>query len=334
MAEQKLIENIGENEEYVGFLLVRSASQRTGKNGATYLDLTLCDCSGEINAKKWDGTTPVPATGSIVKVKGITQDFNGRLQLRIERIRDSVPSDAVDYRLLTPAAPRPCEEMMAELRDTAATFRNENLRRLTEHLLNRFEEKLMYYPGAQRIHHAERGGLLHHTTGMLASAKAMLTVYPWLNRDLLLAGVIVHDICKTEEMDSDKLGVVRDYSREGLLLGHLVLGVARIQESADELGITGEEVLLLQHMMISHHGEPEFGSPRMPMFPEAEVLHWVDLLDARLNEMQNAVCKIASGAFSDKIWSLDRRLYRPQLDHSEDQSTEIQAAPADDGYYL
>lgn len=312
MIQQKFIESIGENEDFLGFLLVRSASLRTGKNGAGYLDLTLCDATGEINAKKWDGATPAPSIGTIVKVKGTTQSFNGRLQLRIELLREATEKDEIDYSVLTPSAPRSGADMMAELRTTVATFRNEKLRRLTDHLLTRFEEKLLYYPGAQRIHHAERGGLLHHTTGMLASAKAMLTVYPWLNRDLLLSGVILHDICKTEEMDSDKLGIVRDYSREGLLLGHLVLGVSRIQQAADELNITGEEVLLLQHMMLSHHGEPDFGSPRMPMFPEAEVLHWVDLLDARLNEMQAAVCKIAPGAFTDKIWSLDRRIYRPQ----------------------
>ena len=136
--------------------------------------------------------------------------------------------------------------------------------------------------------------------------------------ELLAAGVILHDLCKTEEMDSDEMGVVRDYSREGLLLGHLVLGVTRIQEAANELGIQSEEVLLLQHMMLSHNGEAEFGSPRKPMFPEAEALHWVDLLDARMNEMQTAISKLKPGVFSEKIWSLDRRLYRPQVEDNAD----------------
>ena len=201
--------------------------------------------------------------------------------------------------------------MMGELIETAQAFSNVPLRRLTLHLLSRFSEKLHYYPAAQRIHHAERSGLLHHTTGMLRLAKKVAEQYPWLNADLLFAGVILHDLCKTEEMDSDQMGVVRDYSREGLLLGHLVLGVTRIQEAANELGIHSEEVLLLQHMLLSHHGEPDFGSPRKPMFPEAEALHWVDLLDARMNEMQTAIGKLKPGVFSEKIWSLDRRLYRP-----------------------
>ena len=292
------IAELGKDQKFEGFLLVRSADQRTGGNGAKYLDMNLTDRTGEVNAKVWDGNTPCPAPGSVIKVRGTTLEYNGRLQLRVERIRTMAEGDPVDLSLLAPCAPEAPEAMLQELYDTADTF-----------------------TAAQRIHHAERGGLLHHTTGMLRLAKAILTQYTWLNADLLLAGVILHDLCKTEEMDSNDIGVVRDYSREGLLLGHLVLGVNRIQEAANELGISGEPVLLLQHMMLSHHGEAEFGSPRKPMFPEAEALHWVDLLDARMNEMQTAIQKLKPGVFSEKIWSLDRRLYRADYDALEQDGT-------------
>ena len=311
MAQLPLCE-LAKDQRFEGFLLVRSSDQRTGGNGAKYLDMNLADRTGEINAKVWDGNVTPPAPGSVIKVRGGTLEYNGRLQLRVERIRAAQPEDNVDLSALAPCAPEPAEDMLKELTDTAAAFKNEPLRKLTLHLLNRFDEKLRYYPAAQRIHHAERSGLLHHTTGMLRLAKKVAEQYPWLNADLLFAGVILHDLCKTEEMDSDQMGVVRDYSREGLLLGHLVLGVTRIQEAANELGIQSEEVLLLQHMLLSHHGEPDFGSPRKPMFPEAEALHWVDLLDARMNEMQTAISKLKPGVFSEKIWSLDRRLYRPR----------------------
>ena len=313
MAQLPLCE-LTKDQRFEGFLLVRSADQRTGGNGAKYLDMNLADRTGEVNAKVWDGNVPPPTPGSVIKVRGGTLEYNGRLQLRVERIRDAVPADNVDLSTLAPCAPEPAEDMLHELQQTASAFQNDDLKRLTLHLLKRFEEKLSYYPAAQRIHHAERSGLLHHTTGMLRLAKKVAEQYPWLNADLLFAGVILHDLCKTEEMDSDQMGVVRDYSREGLLLGHLVLGVTRIQEAANELGIQSEVVLLLQHMMLSHHGEAEFGSPRKPMFPEAEALHWVDLLDARMNEMQTAIAKLKPGVFSEKIWSLDRRLYRPQKD--------------------
>ena len=257
---------------------------------------------------------PPPAPGSVVKVRGGTLEYNGRLQLRVERIRAMTPADEVDLNALTPCAPESPEAMLKELYDAVDAFQSQPLRDLTRELLRRYDEKLRYYPAAQRIHHAERGGLLHHTTGMLRTARAVVGVYPWLNADLLYAGVILHDLCKTEEMISDNLGVVRDYSREGLLLGHLVLGVTRIQEAANDLGISGEPVLLLEHMLLSHHGEAEYGSPRKPMFPEAEVLHWVDLLDARMNEMSSAIAKVKPGVFSDKIWSLDRRLYHADYD--------------------
>ena len=311
MAQLPLCE-LTKDQRFEGFLLVRSADQRTGGNGAKYLDMNLADRTGEVNAKVWDGNVPPPTPGSVIKVRGGTLEYNGRLQLRVERIRDAVPADNVDLSTLAPCAPEPAEDMLHELQQTASVFQNDDLKRLTLHLLKRFEEKLSYYPAAQRIHHAERSGLLHHTTGMLRLAKKVAEQYPWLNAYLLFAGVILHDLCKTEEMDSDQMGVVRDYSREGLLLGHLVLGVTRIQEAANELGIQSEVVLLLQHMMLSHHGEAEFGSPRKPMFPEAEALHWVDLLDARMNEMQTAIAKLKPGVFSEKIWSLDRPLYRPQ----------------------
>lgn len=318
MNQPKVCELV-KDQRFEGFLLVRSSDQRTGGNGSKYLDMNLADRTGEVNAKVWDGNVPPPAPGSVVKVRGGTLEYNGRLQLRVERIRAMAAGDDVDLSQLTPCAPEPPEEMLAQIAAVVEQFKSEPIRRITEEMLRRFDEKLRYYPAAQRIHHAERGGLLHHTTGMLKTAQAIMAVYPWLNSDLLYAGVILHDLCKTEEMDSDEMGVVRDYSKEGLLLGHLVLGVTRIQEAANAIGVTGEPVVLLQHMMLSHHGEAEFGSPRKPMFPEAEVLHWVDLLDARMNEMQTAIGKIKPGVFSEKIWSLDRRLYHAEYDELENQ---------------
>lgn len=311
-------------QKFEGFLLVRTADQRTGGNGAKYLDLNLTDRTGEVNAKVWDGNVPCPMPGTVVKVRGTTLEYNGRLQLRVERIRSAGDGDPVDLSLLAPCAPENPETMFQELKETALAMTSVPLRRITLEMLEQFREKLLYYPAAQKIHHAERAGLLHHTTGMLRLAKLIVEQYAFLNRDLLFAGVILHDLCKTEEMDSSDMGVVKDYSLEGLLLGHLALGVTRIQEAANRLGISGEPVLMLQHMMLSHHGEPEFGSPRKPMFPEAEALHWVDMLDARMNEMQGAIAKIRPGVFSEKIWSLDRRLYHVKY---EDLSGENKVNP-------
>jgi len=146
---------------------------------------------------------------------------------------------------------------------------------------------------------------------MLNTAEHIIAAYPFLHGDLLRAGVILHDLGKITEMKSDKLGNVSDYSRDGLLIGHLVRGVAKVAEAARNVGVEGELVVLLEHMMISHHGIPEYGSPKPPMFPEAEVLNWIDTLDARMNEMEGIMARVPAGAFSEKIWSLDRRLYHP-----------------------
>ena len=191
------IAELGKDQKFEGFLLVRSADQRTGGNGAKYLDMNLTDRTGEVNAKVWDGNTPCPAPGSVIKVRGTTLEYNGRLQLRVERIRAMAEGDPVDLSLLAPCAPEAPEAMLQELYDTADAFTSEPLRLITREMLDRFREKLLYYPAAQRIHHAERGGLLHHTTGMLRLAKAILTQYTWLNADLLLA----------TDPDCDRVGI-------------------------------------------------------------------------------------------------------------------------------
>ena len=312
--EQQRICELTKDQRFEGFVLVRMSEQRTGSNGGKYLDMNLADKSGEVSAKLWDGNVAPPPVGTVVKVRGSTLEYNGRLQLRVEKLRALEAADDVDMTLLTPCAPEKPEDMMAEVEAALADMESEPLVRLTREILRRYAEPILYFPGAQKIHHAERSGLLHHTVGMLRAAKAILPIYPWLNHDLVLAGVILHDLCKMEELDSDSLGVVRDYTQNGLLLGHLVMGVSRIQQAADALGIDGEAVSLLQHMLLSHHGEEAYGSPRKPMFPEAELLHWLDLLDARMNEMQTVLAKIKPGVFSERIWSLERRLYQPKYE--------------------
>ena len=249
----------------------------------------------------------------MVKVRAQVTEYNGRLQLRINKVREAT-EDEYDLSFLVPCAPYPAEQMLAEITDTVAAMKNGVLRGIVGEMLRMAGDRLMYYPAAQRLHHAERSGLLHHTSTMLKTAKAVLTVYPWLDEDLLYAGVIVHDLSKISEMKSDEAGNVTDYTTDGLLLGHLVRGVTQVREAARRLDVPEDDeyVLLLEHMVISHHGEAEFGSPRPPMFPEAEMLHWIDLVDARMNEMNGILRRTPAGAFSEKIWSLDRRVYHPR----------------------
>ena len=312
--DQYAVATFEKDQKFEGFLLVRSAEQRASSNGSRYLDINLCDRTGEINAKLWDGAYAPPQAGSVVKVRALVTEYNGRLQLRINKLRDAGDEDNVDMSLLIPCAPYPAKDMRALIDETVAGMKNEVLRKVILQLLDMAGDQLAYFPAAQKLHHAERSGLLHHTTTMLKTAKAVLQVYPWLDADLLYAGVIAHDLSKIREMKSDEAGNVNDYTTVGLLLGHLVHGVSQVAEAARRAGIEAdnEYVLLLEHMVISHHGEAEFGSPRPPMFPEAEMLHWLDVLDARMNEMNGIVQRTPAGAFSERIWSLDRRIYHPR----------------------
>ena len=305
------LSDIRRDDKFEGFLIVRSAEQRAAASGKNYLDMTLADRSGSINAKMWDGTVQPPVPGSIVKVRATGNEFNGRMQLRVEKIRAAEKKDDVDMASLIPCAPEDPKKMLEEIVRAADHIADDDLRRITCSLLDRAGDKLLTFPAAKQMHHAERSGLLHHMTTMLRAAKAIMTVYPRLNASLLTAGVIVHDLAKIDEMDADALGLVADYSVDGKLLGHIVRGVVNIQTAAEKTGASPAKALLLQHMVLSHHGIPDYGSPIAPKFPEAEVLNTLDTLDARLYEMDEAIARAVPGGFSEKVWGLDnRQLYR------------------------
>lgn len=303
--------DIRRDDRFEGYLIVRSAEQRAAASGKNYLDMTLADRSGSINAKMWDGTVQPPVAGSIVKVRATGNEFNGRMQLRVEKIRAVEKRDEVDMSALIPCAPEDPREMLAQVVRAADHIADNDLRRIACELLDRAGDRLLTFPAAKQMHHAERGGLLHHMTTMLRAASALMSVYPQLNPSLLTAGVIVHDLAKLDEMDADALGLVSDYSVDGKLLGHIVRGVVNIQLAAEKTGASPAKALLLQHMVLSHHGIADYGSPMPPKFPEAEVLHMIDTLDARLFEMNEALSRAMPGGFSEKVWGLEnRQLYR------------------------
>ena len=310
MKEQPQLGNMIKGQVFDGFLLVRQSQQRTSSNGGKYLDMTLCDISGEVNAKMWDGTTPPPGAGLVVRLRGMMLEYNGRPQLRVDKMRPSTETDDVDMTALAPCAPQPAGEMLDFILNRVDAFADRELKDLVLMRLEDCGDKLTYYPAASKLHHAERSGLLHHTSTMLRGAAAICEIYPTLDADLLAAGVILHDLCKVTEMDADDLGVVSDYTAYGMLIGHLVQGVAELDRCGRELNVRPELLMMLEHMILSHHDLPEYGSPKPPMFPEAEVLHVLDLLDARMFEMERELKNAPPGGFTDRIWSLERKLYR------------------------
>lgn len=310
---QAKITDFSKGMPFEGFLLVRTSQQRTSNNGANYLDMTLSDNSGDINAKVWDPLAVAPQAGSVLKLRASVTEYNGRLQMRVDKLRPALPSDGYILSELVSSAPEEPGDMRKEIDIAVASMQNPVLKTICQGLVSKVGKELMYYPAAQRMHHAERSGLLHHITSMLRVANAILPCYPMLEADLLRAGIIAHDLSKITEMISDELGNVSEYTTEGLLLGHLVVGVSQVREIAKlhNIPLDDEYVLLLCHMIISHHGLAEHGSPRPPMFPEAEMLSLIDEMDAKMNELEAVMKRTPKGIFSEKIWSLDRRVYHP-----------------------
>lgn len=214
---------------------------------------------------------------------------------------------------LVPSAPEDSRSMLKELGEYIERIEDEQLHALVEAYVAEVEQQLPYYPAALRNHHSIRAGLVYHTLSMLRMADGVLAVYPFLRRDLLFAGVIIHDLAKTEELDAKNTGIATQYTREGALLGHITQGIVLVDRLGRQLDTDTELVTLLEHMILSHHYEPEFGSPKRPMFPEAEVLHYLDILDARMYDFQKIEEGLKPGEFSEPVWLLqNRKLYKPQ----------------------
>ncbi|MCL2111716.1 MAG: HD domain-containing protein [Clostridiales bacterium] len=308
-------------EEVTDFFIAKRAELKIGSNGKQYFDLLLGDKTGEISAKKWDVDGPEEEAlsrhkaGDVIKIKALVSEWNGTPQLRVQKIRGLSDSDVIDRSDYIKAAPESPERMYAYITEKAESIEDDEFREVALALLERNMERLLYYPAAKQNHHAIYGGLLYHITRMLMLAERMCEVYDSLSRDLLLTGVIIHDIEKLNEMNADESGVVSEYTFEGQMLGHLVMGVRTIDRLADEIGLSVEKAVMLEHMIISHHYEPDYGSPKKPIFPEAEALHYIDMIDSKLYDFEDALAPVIPGGFTDWIRTLDgRRLYKATTD--------------------
>jgi len=295
-----------------GFCLVKSCDARTSKNGKVYLDLTLSDNGGDVSAKFWDyipETHSVFEPGSVIKVRGVITEWQGSPQLKVERIRRRTDEDEVDMSELVAAAPVSPDGMYGSILTFAKSFRNAELSKIVVYLLEKNREALLVAPAAMRMHHAYMGGILYHTSAILSAAKGVCAAYPFLDCELVYAGVILHDLAKTKELEYSEVGVPSGYTVWGNLIGHLVGGAIEIEKAADICGTSAELRIKLQHIILSHHGVPEFGSPVAPMFPEAEVVSSLDDLDATLFQMLKAMSETNPGEMTQRVFGLDRKLY-------------------------
>ncbi len=306
--------DINNNGLCEGYAIIKQCDKKTAKNGNTYLDLVLSDKDGEIFAKLWDYnefTHGKYENDMLVKVRGTVSQYNGHDQFRIERIREVTPNDNINVADYVKSADYTGEDMLAFLLNLVNDFKDADLKKIVTYLIEGNKEKLLYFPAAFRLHHAIRSGLLMHTSSIVKLCEGICKVYPFVNRELLISGAILHDIAKTVEFEVRETGIASGYTVEGNLIGHLVKGAMMISEAGKTLGIDSEKSMLLQHMVLSHHGEPDFGAAVRPLFLEAELLSQLDLMDARVYEIMDAVSTVQKGEFTNRLWALeDRKFYK------------------------
>lgn len=304
-----------ENRSFDAIFLVLSKQQRTTRNGKPYLSLILGDNSGQIEARVWDVTDHRIAAdfarGDVVKIRGCVSKFEGVLQLKVDMLKGMAPGD-FDRADLLPATTYSVPELWAKLQQAVASFTDPDLKRLVEAVLadSVVSEAFREAPAAKQLHHAWLGGLLEHVVSLIGLADRVVPHYPMLMRDLVLTGVILHDIGKIREL---AWATGFEYTLEGQLLGHIQIGASLVERTMDALPDFPPRLkTLVLHMILSHHGKLEFGSPKLPMIPEALMLNFLDDMDAKMQTLMTEFQKAArmgraADEMTDKIWALDQR---------------------------
>jgi 3'-5' exoribonuclease len=316
---RRFINQLGEHEAVDQIFLVSDKQLRTNRNGNLYLQLRLTDRTGSVTAMLWNVNDQVSGSfdnGAYVRVQGTTQFYNGALQMIVQRVErvDPATIDETEFQTL---ASTDIDQLASRMAALLRGVRNYHLRALAECFLidEQFMDKFLRAPAGVKNHHAYHGGLIEHVVSLMEVAAAVAPLYPDMDADLLLLGAFLHDVGKINELTYEReLG----YSDEGQLIGHLVIAIEILDQKIKESQSLCDEPfpdqlrLLLKHMILSHHGEYEFGSPKLPMTREAVALHYLDNLDAKL-QLFNLLMQ--SDANAESNWttyqpSLGRKLYK------------------------
>lgn len=313
----KQLMDLVENEDFEMFVILKKAEKRVAKNGKQFLAITFQDKSGEINGMYWDASDEDVekfTAGTIVHLTGKRESYLNSPQIKISSMNLPNPDQHLDREDFVQSAPMKEADMKSEIDQIVFSITNATYNRVVRYLLKKHGDAFFEFPAAKSNHHDFEGGLAFHTISIVRLAEHIVDQYGDIDAPLLYAGAVLHDLGKTIEL-SGPVGTT--YTLAGNLLGHLSIIDAEIVEAADNLGIPqdSEELLLLRHMVLSHHGLKEYGSPERPQLLEAEILHDLDELDASIMMMKRALNQTAPGEFSDKIFGLDnRRFYRPNTE--------------------
>ena len=309
----KWIKDFVDGDHTIGQLLVTTCNKGTTDKGLSYLNITFQDKSGSIEAKKWDASEAdlkLLVPGSVVMVDGLVNLYKNQPQLKVVglgRIED--PKD-IDMSNFARVSPIPLEELKSRLDKYLNSFKDKDVEKITKAVINHFYDRYVTFPGAVKVHHEFGSGILHHSLFMADVADAISKIYTQVDRDILVAGALLHDIGKTIEYENPIAPV---QTAEGKLCGHIAIGYAEFKRVVDELDIKSEVPLLLEHMILAHHGSLEFGSPVMPATREALLLSEIDMLDSRQMILDKALAAVEEGEFTPRLWMMDdTSFYKPK----------------------
>lgn len=307
----KKIRELVVDEEFQIFTLIKNADIRKAKNGKTFIAFTFQDTSGTIDGKFWDASEEEVErfqAGRVVSLTGKREVYQGTPQVKIIQLHLVKEEDGGDPTQYMERAPMKKEAMEDEISQTLFEITNPHWNRIVRYLLTKYQKEFFDYPAAKRNHHAFASGLAYHTTTMLRLGKAIVQEYPELNASLLYAGIILHDLGKVLELSG---AMTTEYTLVGNLVGHLVLVDEEITKACLTLKIddTAEDVVILRHMVLAHHGLLEYGSPVRPRIMEAEILHQIDNLDASMQMMLTSIRQATPGEYTDRIFGMDNRSF-------------------------
>lgn len=305
---KKWISDVQDGDRVWLNVLLSEVSRGITSKGAPYLNFVIQDKTGVMDAKFWNVSEEQLRTlkaGMFVNVKGDILNYKDQLQMRVLEVNTAV-DEGHDVRDYLRSAALSKAELKAQMEQRLYVMQNDDIKTVCLEILKEYEDKLYDYPAASKNHHDFVGGLAMHILGMMNLAEHICDQYRLLQRDLLMAGIFLHDIGKLVELSGP---VATEYTMEGKLLGHISIMQAKVAQVCEQCQIDKETAVLLRHMVLSHHGVYEYGSPVLPMIAEAEVLYLIDNLDARMNTLQKALTNVGKGNFTHRIFALENRSF-------------------------
>lgn len=309
----KWVKDFVDGDHIIGQLLVTSVTKGVTDKGMSYLNVSFQDKTGSIEGKKWDASdldARVLVPGTVVNVEGDVNLYKNANQLKIKNVLPIEDISTVNLENFQRVSPLPLDEMKQRLDKYLNSFKDKDIETITKTVISHFYDKYITYPAAVKIHHEFGSGILHHSLAMADLADDVAKRYPQVDRDILVAGALMHDIGKTVEYENPLMPA---QTVEGKLCGHIAIMYAEFKKIVDGLNIKSEVPVLLEHMILAHHGKMEWGSPVLPATREAWLLSQIDLIDSHMMVLDKALAPIKEGEFTQRLWVMDdASFYKPK----------------------